>query len=632
MVTRIQVQSNHMNKVFLLIFLLGGFGLTAQNTTYWQQHATYDMDIDFDVETDRFTGTQQLVYTNNSPDTLRRAFWHLYLNAFQPGSMMDLRNQNLPDSDPRVGERIKNLKPNEIGFTRVESLTQNGKPVDYERAETILEVTLNEPIPPGGKATFDMVFESQVPVQIRRNGRDSKEGIEYSMSQWYPKMCEYDYMGWHANPYIGREFYGIWGDFDVKITIDSRYVIGGTGYLQNPEQIGHGYTDKAVRHAPGSKITYHFVAPNVHDFFWGADPDYKHVVRKLDEDTDIHYFYQDNEDYADAWEQLPAIMEEAFQYIQEHYGEYPYEQYSFVQGGDGGMEYPMGTLITGDRALPSLVGVSVHELMHTWYQMLMGTNEALYAWMDEGFTSWSTSEVMNHLRTEGALAGGANNRTHAGSYRFYQQINEAGYEEPLTVHADHFRTNAAYGMAAYAKGAVFLERLRYVIGEENLDKTLLRYYDEWRFKHPHPNDFIRVAEKVSGLELDWYKEYMVNTTATVDYGITNVREGDGKSTRVELQRIGDFPLPQDVLVTYKDGSTELFNIPLVLMRGNKPADRDMATHTVLPDWPWTHPTYEFTIPKKMKKIDRIQLDPKDRAGDFDSGNNGWSRTGDEPED
>ncbi|MEL6277012.1 MAG: M1 family metallopeptidase, partial [Bacteroidota bacterium] len=372
---------------------------------------------------------------------------------------------------------------------RVSSLTQDNKPVKFETVGTILEVELADPILPGGKTEFVMAWQAQVPIQIRRSGRDNAEGIRYSMSQWYPKMAEYDIQGWHANPYIGREFHGVWGDFDVTIHIDREYIIGGTGYLQNPQDIGYGYAKDPEKRK--KKISYHFKAPNVHDFVWAADPDYTHTSLKREDGTTMHFFYQENENTKDNWEALPKIMDAAFAYINKHYGPYPYEQYSFIQGGDGGMEYPMATLITGERSLNGLVGVSVHELMHTWYQMLMGTNEALYAWMDEGFTSWASREVTNHLREKKLIPGDAVDNPHLGTYLSLIGFRESGLQEPLSTHADHFNTNAAYGVAAYVKGAVWLEQLRYIIGEEAFQKTLLQYYDTWRFKHPTPNDFVR---------------------------------------------------------------------------------------------------------------------------------------------
>ena len=216
---------------------------TRKDSERWQQHANYFMEIDMDVNTNRFQGTQKIKYTNNSPDVLDQVFYHLYFNAFQPGSMMDVRSRTIEDPDRRVRDRISKLSEDEIGYQKIFSLKQDGKDVKYEVEGTVLEVELAKPIQPGQTVTFDMTFEGQVPVQIRRSGRDNAEGVRYTMTQWFPKLAEYDYQGWHADEYIGREFYGIWGDYDVKISIDKDYVIGGTGYLQNPLEIGHGYED-----------------------------------------------------------------------------------------------------------------------------------------------------------------------------------------------------------------------------------------------------------------------------------------------------------------------------------------------------------------------------------------------------
>jgi len=591
----------------------------------WQQAASYVMDIDFDTETHRYDGTQTLEYTNNSPDTLNKVFYHLYFNAFQPNSMMDVRSRTIADPDGRVGSRISGLSEDEIGFQRINSLTQNGKAAQYEVVGTILEVTLAEPILPGSTHTFDMDYQAQVPVQIRRSGRNNREGIDYSMAQWYPKMAEYDYQGWHANPYIGREFYGIWGDFDVTIHIDKDYVVGGTGYLQNPEEIGHGYESDgmSVNRPSGDKLTWHFTAENVHDFMWAADPDYTHTTLTRNNGNELHFFYQENDNTKENWEALPAIMDEAFAYINEHFGQYQYKKYAFVQGGDGGMEYPMSTLITGERSLNSLVGVSVHELMHSWYQMALGTNEALYAWMDEGFTSYASSRVMNHLAAEGLLPGRSERANpHVGSYASYIRLAQTDREEPLITHADHFVTNGAYGTASYSKGAVFLHQLSSVIGQEALDRTLLRYFYTWEGKHPNSNDFIRIAEKESGLELDWYREYFVNTTHTIDYAVEKAT-AEGDVSRVTLRRIGLMPMPLDVLVNTKDGQRLLFNIPLRIMRGAKPKEGQYEgmEYLVAEDWPWTHPSYELVVPVNVNNIESVVIDPTSRIADVDRANN-----------
>ena len=602
---------------FLLLFLIPAI-LPAQQADRWQQKCKYEMEIDMDVKSHQFTGTQRLTYFNNSPDTLDKVFYHLYFNAFQPNSMMDVRSATLEDADQRVGSRIGKLKENEIGYHKIKSLKKDGKDVRYEVVESILEVELGEPILPGNSAVFNMEFESQVPVQIRRSGRDNAEGISYSMSQWYPKMCEYDYQGWHPNPYVGREFHGIWGEFDVKISIDKKYVIGGTGYLKNANEIGFGYTKKKKGKKKWfkKKRTWHFNAPNVIDFVWGADPDYTHDTFERKNGMVMHFFYQKGEATTENWENLPRVMDEAFNFIEKNYGAYPYKQYSFIQGGDGGMEYPMATLITGERNFGSLVGVSVHELMHSWYQGVLATNEALYAWMDEGFTSWTSAEVMNHLKKEKLIRGEVADNPHLRSIAGYKNFMSSGKQEALITHADHFNTNYAYWLTAYTCGQTFLEQLGYIMGADLQERVLRRYYHTWQFKHPNTNDFIRIAEKESGMELDWYKEYFVNSTKTIDYAIEDVK-AEGKRTSVTLSRKGKFPMPIDLKVTFENGSTKMYTIPLGIMRGAKTSENG-ESYIVLKDWYWTHPTYEASIEGKVKSV---EIDPSGRMADMDLENN-----------
>jgi len=608
----------------ILFLLLLTCTLLPAQPERWIQRAEYEMEIDFDVKKHQYEGKQSLTYFNNSPDTLREVFYHLYFNAFQPNSMMDVRSRTIADPDPRVGARIQELTEEEIGYQKVKSLKQDGQELEYELAGTILEVKLAEPIMPGGRAVFEMDFEAQVPVQIRRSGRDNAEGIAYSMAQWYPKMAEYDYQGWHANPYIAREFHGIWGDFDVKITIDKDYIIGGTGYLQNPEEIGYGYFSGREVKKKGRKLTWHFKAPDVHDFMWAADPDYTHGTYARENGMVIHTFYQATEQTKENWEKLPEIMDVAFEFINENYGEYPYRQYSFIQGGDGGMEYPMGTLITGERTMSSLVGVSVHELMHSWYQMVLGTNESLYPWMDEGFTSWASSEVMNHLRSEGLIPGKPSDDPHLNSYTGFINFAKGKLEEPMSTHADHYVTNTAYSVASYVKGHIFLSQLEYVIGEKDFRSGMLRYFNTWKFKHPNVNDFIRIMEKESGLELDWYKEYFVNTTYMPDYAVEGIEASeDRKATIVNLAKKGIMPMPLDIKVTYASGETAYFNIPLRIMRGHKPLMIEGQQAELLPDWPWTHPSYQFELPVAPDEIQQIKIDPAGRMVDANRDNNEW---------
>jgi len=562
----------------------------SKNNYYWQQHANYTMDIDMDVNNYQYKGIQKLVYTNNSPDQLNKVFYHLYFNAFQPGSQMDIRSLTIKDPDQRVGDRISKLKPDEIGYIKVNSLKQNGAVVSYETVGTILEVPLNKPIKSGESVTFDMLFEAQVPIQIRRSGRNSEENVALSMAQWYPKMAEYDFEGWHTPPYIAREFHGVWGNFDVTIHIDKKYTIGGTGYLQNPQEVGHGYEDKSkgLKLPKGEKLTWKFKAPRVHDFMWAADPEYIHDTYKMENGIDLHFFYKKTleEKFLKNWKELQPKTAELMTYFSTHVGQYPYKQYSVIQGGDGGMEYAMSTLVTGQRNFGSLFGVTAHEMAHTWFQFLLATNESLHPWMDEGFTSYISNKAENEILKEGK------ENPHSGSYRGYRGIVARGYEESLSTHSDRYETNWAYGTASYAKGNIFLSQLEYIIGAENVANGIKKYFADFSFKHPTPNDIKRSMEKVSGIHLDWYLNEWTQTTHTIDYGVKSV---DGSI--ITLERIGQMPMPIDIEVVFTDGSTQEFNIPLEMMRGSKP-----TSATVLKDWAWANPMYTFDVKKPVKSV------------------------------
>jgi hypothetical protein len=595
---------------------------TAQESR-WQQKIQYKMDVSLNVNTNLVNGKQEIKYTNNSPDTLKRLFFHTYWNAFQPGSSMDVRSLELGkiqmgmgrdgkpryDWDGRVTDRIGNLKPDEIGFTNLTEVIIGGKSQTLILHETILEVALDKPVLPGQTIALKTTWEGQVPAQIRRSGRDNAEGVRYTMTQWYPKMVEYDYQGWNANQYIAREFHGVWGDYEVNITLNKDYKIGSSGVLQNAGEIGWGYDKEGsdLKKNSGEARTWKFKAEKVHDFAWAADPGYKHITSKTEGGPLLHFIYKDAPGADGLWKGTAKSCVEAYPYIKEHFGAYPWSDYSFIQGGDGGMEYAMATMIKSHS-----LGTAIHEWMHSWYQQLMGTNESLYAWMDEGFTSFAESRVSAWLK-------GSKDWPLQGDYAGYYNLVRSRLEEPMSTHADHFNTNYAYGTAAYSKGSVFLGQLGYIIGEENLDKVLLEYYNRWKFKHPNPNDFIRVAQDVSGVELAWYKEYWLYTTKTIDYKIDSVWS-DEASTNVRIARVGAIPMPVDVTITFRDGSQEKHYVPLNLMLGSKPAE-DSISRIVYPEQRWTHREMVLQTKHRLNEISSVEIDPSQRMADIDRKNN-----------
>lgn len=621
-------------KKFLLLSLLtlSASNLFSQSHTYWQQHVDYKMNVVMDVKNYQYKGTQELIYTNNSSDTLKRVFYHLYNNAFQPGSEMDARIQSIKDPDKRmidtvkvggiatIVSRIKTLKPNEIGFLNISNFKQDGENATTKTVGTLLEVTLAKPILPHSKTTFTLDFDGQVPVQIRRSGRNNSEGVELSMGQWYPKIAEFDFEGWHADPYIGREFHGVWGNFDVTITIDANYILGGSGYLQNKNEIGYGYEDpgiKVVYPKNTETLSWHFYAPMVHDFTWAADKNYVHDIVKGPNNVDLHFLYKNKKETIENWKKLEPKMVKIMDFYNKIVGEYPYKQYSFIQGGDGGMEYAMCTLMLGNGKFDGLYGTAVHELAHSWFQHILASNESKQSWMDEGFASYIEDLALDQF------ADIKKENPFESTYKAYYKLVASGKEQPQTTHVDRFDENRTYTVASYYKGEIFLSQLEYLIGKENVAKTLKRFYQEFKFKHPTPNDIMRTAERVSGANLDWYLTDWTKTTNTIDYGIKEVRPDlgyTGKNTVITLERIGRIPMPIDLLIEYTDGTKESFYIPLRMMHFEKENTTPQIKRNVLKDWAWAFPTFEFWInsPKTVKKI---TIDPNSLMADINKGNN-----------
>ena len=626
---------NKVGGLLSLLFL--NFMVANAQADRWQQHISYNIKAALSVSTNIVKGTEEVVYDNNSTDTLRKVYFHLYWNAFQPNSSMDIRSRELgknmltnrrgdqvQDWDARVKDRIQKLSPSEIGYQKVSQILIGGKQQKLIEHETILEVQLTDPIAPKTSVKLNLNFEAQVPQQIRRSGRDNAEGVRYSMSQWYPKMVEYDYQGWNTNPYIAREFYGVWGNYDVTLQVDPSYMVAATGVLQNPNETSN---------TQGLK-KWNFKGNNIHDFVWAADNHFKHLSKQVRPGLTLNVYYKEKTTTEDsAWANVLWAAEKMLPYMEKKFGVYPYPQYSFIQGGDGGMEYAMATLLKG----PGL-GTVFHEWMHSWYQHILGTNESLFPWMDEGFTSYAEAAVSNQYNQEFAalspytsekektqiLAGNERAKKQLplvqyGNYMGYLALAKSGLEEPISTHSDHYNTNYAYSSAAYSKGGTFLGYLGYIVGDEKRDQILINYYNTWKFKHPNANDFIRVAEKTTGLQLEWLKEYWVNSTMTIDYGLNDIQAGNN-SAIISVQRIGKMPAPLEVLVTYKDGTSELHYIPLDLMLGNKEAEGSV-NRIVHPECKWVQPTYTFETSKPLSNLKSIEIDPSYRLPDVNRSNN-----------
>ena len=297
-------------------------------------------------------------------------------------------------------------------------------------------------------------------------------------------------------------------------------------------------------------------------------------------------------------------------------GDYPYKQYSFIQGGDGGMEYAMCTLILGEGKFEGLLGVATHELGHSWFQHILASNESKHSWMDEGFTSYIEDLVLNEIAEK------KKKNPFESAYKNYYQLVTSGKEQPQTTHVDRYDENRSYSISAYIKGEIFLTQLEYLIGKDNVAKTLKKYFQDFKFKHPTPNDIKRTAERVSGANLDWYLTDWTKTTNTIDYGIKEVKE-DGNATKISLERIGRMPMPIDVLVEYTDGTKESFYIPLRMLSFEKENPNPEIKRTVLSDWAWANQTYEFWLKTNKTTIKKITIDPSGLMADVKQENNSY---------
>ncbi len=596
------------NYKFLFFALVFTLSINGQNS--WQQNANYKIYIDVDVKKNTFKGSQEVLYTNNSPDTLNKVFFHLYFNAFRPESDMAERLNNGDDNNRRFDVNIKDLEPHEYGQLKVSNLKQDGLNIDSFVSDTILEVTLTNPILSGESSLFTMNFNGQIPITIRRAGRDSPMGVKYSMAQWYPKISEYDYEGWNTAPYTGREFHGVWGDFDVTIKIDKDFIVAASGYIQETDP-----NNNKLGYLSGKKRVWNFKAPKVHDFTWAADSEYIHDIYPGPNGVKLNFYYKNDPKIIANWKTLQPVTAELMDFFNNYIGEYPYEQYSVVQGGDGGMEYSMLTLLNYGEELIPLISVTSHELAHAWFQGVLATNEMNHAWMDEGSASYfgelAESHVFNidfhPIFTE-------------RPYQDYISLATSGQEMPLATNANRFKFNRAYEDAAYDKGFVFLSQLNYIIGEKAFEKTIKNYFDKYKFTHPLPNDLRRVAEQSSGILLNWYLTDWTQTTNQIDYAIKNVESRKKKSV-ITLERIGLMPMPLEILVRYKDGNEEFYYIPISLMRGEKSKPEYADKWIQLEDWSWAYKKYEFEIKSKMESIKSIDINPTGLLADVDTSNN-----------
>jgi hypothetical protein len=596
------------------------------NAAYWQQDVYYKMDMNVDDKEESISGTQEITYWNNSPDTLKEVYFHLYQNAFQPNSMYhELR---------KAGRLYTVFGENELkGLgTRVENVKINGKLVkaQYRADKSVMKLVLPTALLPNSSISittnFATYWDKEDGGNIRRRMKTFRHGKAYGTEvihfdgvHWYPRICVYDRkFGWTTDPHLGKEFYGDYGAFDVSLTFPNQYIVEGTGQLQNTKEVYPGdlrqridvsnyktsrsvYTKPVV--ADGSTKTWKFHAENVHDFAFTADPTYR-IGETIWNGVSCLALVQ--EEHAHKWQESSKFLAKVIEVYSSDIGMYAYPKIIAADARDG-MEYPMITLDGG--VWPGHAGLIAHEVGHNWFFGMVGNNETYRASLDEGFTQFLTAWSLRKLRGDKSVP----NRT-LDSKVFYGYMAHATGENNarLNTHSDHFnsaeRHGGGYGQVYY-KTATMLYNLEYVLGDELFLKAMQNYFDQWKMCHPYWEDFRNSISRYTKVDLTWFFDQWLTTNQVIDYKIKRVKKEKNNLYLLEIERNG-MQMPLDITVTAKDGKTYDFYIPNTYFTKKTDA-------TVLPIWQgWgiINDVYsvKVTIPAGVSDV---KIDPSGRLAD-----------------
>ena len=591
---------------------------------YWQQRADYTIRATLDTATHVIAGSETLRYANNSPDTLRYLWLQLEQNIYKANS----RGAALNPTDARFAGRGF-----EGGYTieYVRAVRRVGQasgriPLGTTDNGTMLRVELDQPLVPGGRAELELAYRFEVPEHgSDRMGREQfPGGWLYEVAQWYPRVAVYDDVrGWNTEQYLGQgEFYLEYGDFDVSITVPRSFIVTATGTLANAVEVLTA--DQRARLAraaradstvaiirktevgqplirpagPRSTLTWHFTARNVRDVAWAAAANFIWDASGYDGIL-IQSFYPP-EANAD-WARSTEYARHSIKHYSEKWFRYPYPTAINVAGPVGGMEYPMIVFCghrAGDRGL---FGVTTHELGHQWFPMIVGSNERLYAWMDEGFNTF-----MNIYSTL-AFYHDTTPRDRGGATQWARFI-ATGLDVPSMLLPDRVPP-LLLGQAEYNKPATGLYLLReHILADTaRFDAAFRDYIRRWAYKHPTPADFFRALEGGLGEDLSWFWRGWFYRTDVVDLAVDSVRartDSTGTSALVYLSSLGGLPMPVDLRLTYANGATEAVRLPVeIWYLGNRY-------------------TYQRRVPADVVKV---EIDPAQNFPDVRRGNNVWTR-------
>ncbi|MFW6019996.1 MAG: M1 family metallopeptidase [Bacteroidales bacterium] len=633
-----------MKKISLITtFVLIFFGAIAQADyeTYWQQETNYTIDATINTETDILSGHERLVYYNHSPHELNTLYFHLYQNAFQPGSYLDNKQNNYNNPIWGLGRYESQGKGIEVS-----GITVNGKKVATSTDNTILEVSLNKPIKPGDSAIVEMDFKTYFDIEAgwRRMRVYETYGVKsYNGAHWYPRISVYDRkFGWTADQHMVHEFYGDFGKYDIQITLPEHYILDATGILQNEEEVLpeklkekldlSNFKNKPLYSEPSEIIkpttetkTWRFRAEDVHDFAFIASPLFR--IGEVEWDG-ITCRALAMEPHAARWQDAAQLAADIIQIFSEDFGRYAYPKI-IVADVQSGMEYPMLTMNSGMS--PGYADIFSHEIAHNWFFGAVGSNETYRAALDEGFTQFLNSYALEKLQKSRPVRHQRDTtfpknkkKQHSISYDeiFKGYYDDAFYHEGtrLNQHSDKFDTGELYGRVyrqTYYKSASMLKNLQFVLGDSLFKSALRHYYETWKFRHPYLEDMRNAFINHTGVELNWFFDQWLNTKKTIDYGVGSVKH-QKDSTKITLERSGRMEMPLDVLIIRRNGDSTLYHIP------NRKFIKE--TKGIVLDkwfgWDKLNPEYTFTVHGESKITDVI-IDPNRETSDMNRLNNSW---------
>ena len=606
---------------------------------YWQQDVYYRIKANINEQSDIIEGSQLLTYWNNSPDTLYHVFFHLYQNAFQPGSYY----HNLQKANNTYPVYNKYEQAN-LG-TEILKLTSNGTELKKELDNTILKVILNNPLPPGAEVNFEIDFKTYYGGgSVRRrmkkfmvNGYQHYDGVH-----WYPRISVYDRkFGWTTDQHLGREFYGDFGTFEVELTFANNYIVEATGTLQNHKEVMpdslrkkldiKNFADKpsgspaSVIIVPdGTRKTWKFYAENVHDFSFTADPTYRigEVVW-----NGIKCISLAQESNASGWQNAAEYTAKLIEVYSTDVGMYEWPKIIVADARDG-MEYNMITLDGGSD--PGYRDLLAHEVAHMWFYGMVANNETYRASLDEGFAQFIDSRAM--IKIDGKYV--VENENPSAYIRNYYRPRPVVYDEvyygylatamrknelPLSTHSDDFagalRHGGGYGMVYY-KTATMLYNLEYVLGDELFRQAFQNYFNQWKFCHPYPEDFRTSIINYTGVDLNWFFDQWLETIKTIDYSISGVKKKGDNIYTIKFKRKGEMQMPLDFTVYTNNEKEYNFHIPNTWFVKNTDA-------TVLPRWTgWGKLNPEYTATVQIEgEISKVVIDTTQRLADIDMRDN-----------